>query len=492
MNPSAENTSLLTSLEELCGVGDDDKFYTVSDDVFNYYANGRGNTTMTGPASSSSTTTSHYGFNLNLSALQQNNNNHPSPRRDLDEHQIYSSLSPGRDESRYLVDSYYGNSQHDLAPKSRHGSEGSSTTGGGFYSSPREHTPREISPRGQETTENYYVGNDSTGDRDLLREATGYSQRREDASSYYGRAGRDDGSGYYSPRDQPPPPHGNKPSPRDSYYPERQVGGDPPAFYPASSSREGPRDQSYRRDSSDSIFYPSPRDSLSPREGGYYGGSRELTPREKLIRNSAESYSDKSLPNPYAAPFVPQRSVPPPSSSSAYGAPTLQFIPPYMNSTHRQQQPSASTVQGGGGGAVPVSIPYDFLQRSYRPQYEGAGGHGMMMGPPQLQHSLPYQPVDPITGGGAGGGGGAPQRPVNVPPLSFSGMSSSDYANSTDSDESTPPPTGYYSPKYSVQRSFSGQQQQQRPPSGHMSSSHHRREWTKTFTNVKKSFRETF
>jgi hypothetical protein len=528
-HPSTENntSSFLPTLEELCG--DDDKFYTVSDDVFNYYANGRGSGSGVGVTdlhSSSSSSSSSYGFHLNLSALQDGGNNSSSlhalspSRRDhasvLNEHKIYSSLSPRREESRFLStsntnsvagatatdQSYYGNG----GPRSRRESEGGgerngSGAGGGFFSSP-QHTPREISPRGQQdnntSAENYYSvntshdpiqrveslsrglegGGYSPREIEILRDPSGYVQRQQENNSYYGRSGRDDGGGYYSPRDQPPS-HLNKASPRDGYYADP-----PPSFYPPASSSSA-RDQSYRRDSSDSIFYPSPRESLSPRApggggdggGGYYGASRELTPREQLIRQAAESYAsggagggggvDKSLPNPYAPPFIPQqRPVPPSPSASSYGGvPTLQFTPPYMNPSHRQQLSSSQSGGGGGVGSAPGSIPYDFLQRSYRPPYDvgGGGGHGMM-GPPQLQHALPYQPVDPITGGGGGGS----QRPSNVPPLSFTGLSSGEYATSTDSDDSTPPTTGYYSPKYSatsVQRSFSGHQHS-RPPSG--------------------------
>lgn len=259
----------------------------------------------------------------------------------------------------------------------------------GYYS-PRELTPRELTPRGSSSNNNnnnlngngngsnnnnnntgivvpglaigagiggadsFFLSNDQNqrdslsrtrenepyySPRDLLRHSTeNYplpAPRRENESYYPGKdltrehlvRGREDG--YYSPREQSHSVLPPKPSPRDNYYsqPERTISHDSEQAY--FGSREAtPRDPVYRRDSSESSFYHSPRDPIpSPRGGGgqndnYYSSSREPTPRDHIQRPSGlQTHGDKSVPNPYAAPFVPQRSL----SNPNYTVPPLQI-----------------------------------------------------------------------------------------------------------------------------------------------------------------------
>jgi hypothetical protein len=477
-------SSLINSLEELCG--DDDKFFSVNHGDQNlFHSNLYGNNSTT-------TTSTHFGFSLDLSVLQ-NQNNSPRISSDLDEQlhrsppQPYASSispryqtrdsndtrpSPRRDNENFPldplghVDSIFGQSE----TRQRHESEG--------YYSPRNLTPRELTTRKE--SENYYYeqSHPSRRDepyyspRDKIRSTdAGYSggapipNRRENETLFPNNPPRGRQEGYYSPRDRPQGSMISTLSPRDGHYPERPISRESESYY---GSREPtPRDHNFRRDSADSGYYPSPRDSVpSPRAApndNYYGGSRELTPREQIRRNSAEYYasskaeipSDKSVPNPYAPPFVPQRSV----SSSSYGVPNLSFPPQFLNQNPRQPPPP--------------TIPYDYLQRPNNFQYPGDNGNRQShihpyrnqyneSMPPTLQHAAPYQPPDQLTQPHI-----TSQRPNNVPPLSFSGLSSGEYT-STDSEESNST-SGYFSPKYgnaAYSRSFSGQQLRPSPASG--------------------------
>jgi hypothetical protein len=485
MNSKEEDhtSSLINSLEEL--YGDDDKFFTVNHgDQSIFHSNLYGNNQTT------STSSSHFGFSLNLSVLQNpgsnsprrsadseeqlrhsppqshasgisprfhtGDSNHPSPRREIEIYPLGNPLN--------RVDNLFGQTTE---TRPRHESDG--------YYSPRNVTPRELTS-GKESG-NYYLEQSNSSRRDepyyspreiRSSDGNGYAggvpiQSRRDNDNYFPSHNPSRGrqEGYYSPREVPQPSLISKLSPRDPHYPERPMSRESDSYY---GSREPtPRDHSYRRDSSDSTFYHSPRDSTvpSPRapNDSYYGGSRELTPREQIRKNSAEYYAsskadiptDKSLPNPYAAPFVPQRNL----SNPSYAAPVLTVPPQYYTQPPRQQaQPN---------------IPYDYLQRpssfplpgpesgnrqgQFHPAYRNQYNESL---PPTLQHSAPYlpdqhtQPSVVVVG--------SSQRP-NVPPLSFSGLSSGEYT-STDSEESNST-SGYYSPQYGnavYSRTFSGQQ----------------------------------